>query len=84
LKDLSSMYYRRELSHICGYTGELDLMFYGNEILYFCCYFKTLLFLLLWATPILVDHETGCIGKIISLCFHAYKVQIGGHMCIGR
>jgi hypothetical protein len=25
------------------------------------------------ATPILVDHETGCIQKIISLSFHAYK-----------
>jgi hypothetical protein len=27
----------------------------------------------LWVTPILIDHETGCIKKIISLSFHAYK-----------
>jgi hypothetical protein len=32
-----------------------------------------ILFLQLRATPILVDHDTGCIGKIISLYFHAYK-----------
>jgi hypothetical protein len=30
------MYYGRELSHICGYTWELHLTFYGKEILYFC------------------------------------------------
>jgi hypothetical protein len=27
----------------------------------------------LWVTQILVDHETYCTGKIISLSFHAYK-----------
>jgi hypothetical protein len=26
LNDLSSMYHRRELSHVCGYTLELDLV----------------------------------------------------------
>jgi hypothetical protein len=24
-------------------------------------------------TPILVDHKTGCVGKLISLVFHVYK-----------
>jgi hypothetical protein len=32
-----SMYYERELSHICGYTGEVDLTFYGKEIFHFFC-----------------------------------------------
>jgi hypothetical protein len=33
-------------------------------------------------TPILVDYETSCIGKIISLSFHAYKEhQIRVCMC---
>jgi hypothetical protein len=32
---LSSMYYGKKISHVCGYTIELDLMFYGNEILHF-------------------------------------------------
>jgi hypothetical protein len=48
-------------------------MFYGKEILHFCGYWKTILFLQLRVTPILVDHETGFIGNIISLYFHAYK-----------
>jgi hypothetical protein len=71
LEDLSSMYYGRELSHVCVYTQELNLTFYGKEILHFCGYWKTILFLWFRATPILVDHETSCIGKIISLSFHA-------------
>jgi hypothetical protein len=27
----------------------------------------------LWVTPILVDHETGCIENLISLAFHAHE-----------
>jgi hypothetical protein len=27
----------------------------------------------LWVTLILFDHETGCVGKLISLTFHAYE-----------
>jgi hypothetical protein len=38
LKDLSSMYYGRKLSHVCGYTQELDLTFYEKKILHFCGY----------------------------------------------
>jgi hypothetical protein len=34
---------------------------------------KMILFWWLRATPILVDHETGCIEKLISLVFHAYE-----------
>jgi hypothetical protein len=67
------MYYGRELSHVCGYTGELDLTFYGKERLNFCGYWKMILFPQFRANLILVDHETGCIGNIISLSFHAYK-----------
>jgi hypothetical protein len=67
------MHYGRELSCVCEYMRELDLTFYGKEILDFCGYWKMILFLRLWATPILVDYETGCIRNIISLCFHAYK-----------
>jgi hypothetical protein len=26
-----------------------------------------------FVSTILVDHEIGCVGKIISLSFHAYK-----------
>jgi hypothetical protein len=37
LKSLSSIYYGRELSRFCGYTGELDLTFYRKEILHFLC-----------------------------------------------
>jgi hypothetical protein len=32
-----------------------------------------ILFLRMRVTLILVDHETGCIRKIISLSFYAYK-----------
>jgi hypothetical protein len=39
------MYYERELSHVCGYTRELDLMFYVKEILHFYRYWKMILFL---------------------------------------
>jgi hypothetical protein len=73
LKDLSSVYRERELSHVCGYTWELDLTFYKNEILHFYGYWKMILFLRLWEIPILVDHETGWAENIISLSFHAYK-----------
>jgi hypothetical protein len=59
------------LSHVCGYTGELDFTFNGKEILHFCGYWKTILFLRLWVTPVLVYYETGCIGNIIYLSFHA-------------
>jgi hypothetical protein len=38
LKDLSSMYYGMELSHVCGYMRELELTFYDKEILHFCGY----------------------------------------------
>jgi hypothetical protein len=34
---------------------------------------KTILFWWLWATPIFVDHESSCVGKYISLYFHAYE-----------
>jgi hypothetical protein len=39
-----TMHYGRELSHVFWYTRELDLMFYGNEILHFYVYKKTTLF----------------------------------------
>jgi hypothetical protein len=42
-------------------------------MLHVCGYCKMILFLQLWVTPILVDHETDCVGKIISLSFHAYE-----------
>jgi hypothetical protein len=33
-------------------------------------------------TLILVDHETGCVGKIIFLSFHAYEERLDrGRMC---
>jgi hypothetical protein len=70
------MYYGRELSHVCGYTRELDLTFFRKEILHFCGYWKIILFLQMRVTLILVDHETGCIEKIISLSFHAYKERL--------
>jgi hypothetical protein len=38
------MYYGRELSHVCGYTRVLDLTFYEKKILYFCGYWKIILF----------------------------------------
>jgi hypothetical protein len=52
------MYYERGLSHICGYTQELEVIFYEKEILHFYVYYKMILFLRLQATPISVDHET--------------------------
>jgi hypothetical protein len=67
------MYYKRELSHVCGYTRELDLPFYENEILHIYGYCKTILFQRLRVTSILVDHKTSCVEKVISLAFHAYK-----------
>jgi hypothetical protein len=67
------MYYGKELSCVCGYTGELDFMFNGKEILHFYGYCKTILILRLQATPILVDYKTSCIRNIISLSFHVYK-----------
>jgi hypothetical protein len=45
--------------------GELDLMFYEKKILYFCVYWKTILFLRLQTNPILVYYDTGYIGKSI-------------------
>jgi hypothetical protein len=36
-------------------------------------YWKTILFRWLRVTPILVDHETDCVGKLISLAFHISK-----------
>jgi hypothetical protein len=36
-------------------------------------YWKTILFWWLRVTPILVDHETDCVGKLICLAFHVYK-----------
>jgi hypothetical protein len=39
-----------------------------------------ILFRRLRVTPILVGHETGCVGNLLSLAFNVYKnVQIGGH-----
>jgi hypothetical protein len=73
LKYLSSMYYGRELSHVCGYAWELGMTFYGKEILHFWRYWKIILFLRLWVIPILVDYETSCIRKTISLSFHAHN-----------
>jgi hypothetical protein len=41
-----------------------------------------ILFQQLRATPILVDHETGCIRKLISLSFHAHEeCPNGGRTC---
>jgi hypothetical protein len=55
------------------------LTFYKKKILYFCGYWKTILFRQLRVTQILVDHETCCVGNIISLSFmHINIVQIGG------
>jgi hypothetical protein len=48
-------------------------MFYGKEILYFCGYWQMIMFLQLLSTLILVDHDTRCVGKIISLSFLVYK-----------
>jgi hypothetical protein len=62
---------------VCGYTCELDLMFYKKEILHFSGLWKMVFFLRLRATPILVDHEVGCIGKNI----HIKNIQMGGRMC---
>jgi hypothetical protein len=67
------MYYESELSDVCGYTRVLDLTFYEKKILHFYGYWKTILFRWLRVTPILVYHETNCIGKIIYLSLHAYK-----------
>jgi hypothetical protein len=36
-------------------------------------YWKMILFRWLRVTPILVDHETDCIGNLISLVFHVYR-----------
>jgi hypothetical protein len=36
-------------------------------------YLKMILYRWLRVIPILVDHETGCIEKLISLVFHVYK-----------
>jgi hypothetical protein len=34
-------------------------------------------------TPILVDHETGCIRKLISLAFmHMKNIQVEGRTCL--
>jgi hypothetical protein len=77
LKDLSSMYYGRELSHICGCMRELDFTFYENEILHFYGYWKMILFLRLRETPILVDHETGCMERLSPYhSMHIKNVQI--------
>jgi hypothetical protein len=67
------MYYGRVLSHVGGYTRELDLTFHEKKILHLRGYWKTILFQQLQVTMILVDHETGCVKKINSLPFHAYK-----------
>jgi hypothetical protein len=67
------MYYERELSHVCGYMRELDLIFYVKEILHFYGYLEMILFRRLWATTLLDDHETHCVRKIISLSSHTYK-----------
>jgi hypothetical protein len=48
-------------------------MFYRKELLHVCGYWKMILFRRLRATLILVDHETGCVGKFTSLVFHAYE-----------
>jgi hypothetical protein len=34
---------------------------------------EMILFRRLCVTPILVDHETSCVGKLISLVFYVYK-----------
>jgi hypothetical protein len=36
-------------------------------------YWKMILFRWLRVTPILVNHETDCVGELISLVFHVYK-----------
>jgi hypothetical protein len=62
--------WKRIILFLWVYTGaRLD----GKKILHFYGYWKMILFLRLQVTPILVDHDTGCIGKIISWYFHAYK-----------
>jgi hypothetical protein len=57
-------------------------MFYGKKILHFCGYWKTILFLRLRTTLILVDHDTGYIENIISLCFHAYKERVNRRLYV--
>jgi hypothetical protein len=46
-------------------------MFYENKILHVCGYWKTILFRWLQATTILFDYETGWVGNLTSLAFHA-------------
>jgi hypothetical protein len=41
---------------------------------------KTILFQRLRVTLILLDHETGCIGKLISLSFHHMKNVLDSEM----
>jgi hypothetical protein len=46
----------------------------GNIV---CCrYWKTILFIRFWVTSILDDHETSCVGKLMSLSFHAYEERL--------
>jgi hypothetical protein len=50
---------------------DINILWKGN----IACpgYWKRILFRRLHVTPILVDHETGCAEKLISLVFHVYK-----------
>jgi hypothetical protein len=43
-------------------------------------FWKTILFWLR-TTPILVDHETSCVGKLISLSFHTYEEHPNQKSC---
>jgi hypothetical protein len=44
-------------------------MFYRNEILHICGYWKMILFWWLWTTLILGEYDIVCVGKIISFIF---------------
>jgi hypothetical protein len=75
------MYYRRDLSHVCGYMRELHLMFYGKKILHFCGYWQMILFLQLWSSPILVDMIPVVLERLSHfLSMHIKNLQIRCHM----
>jgi hypothetical protein len=50
---------------------DMNVLWKGN--IAYPGYWKTILFRRLRMTPILIDHETGCVEKLISLVFHVYK-----------
>jgi hypothetical protein len=63
---------------VCAFMNEIKENNYDMNILWkgnIAClgYWKTILFRWLRVTLILVDYESGCVEKLISLVFHVYK-----------